>query len=219
MRWRTAAGATKLLELQYLIRPPKVAWQEVPKPAPEQRRALALACVEAVDWFHGAGLVIGDISPANVLWSLTPEPAVYFLDCDGFRRVGRGAVQAQAGTPDWNDPLTSSAEATVDTDAYKTALVAGRVLAQDPYVTPGQKLQLVAGCLNDRQDAAVRRLFSQAAGECGTRPQPNEWRTALSDRGTITLTAAVARPQPAIDHTVLDGLRDRIPINLRVPGQ
>ncbi|MGW3622455.1 hypothetical protein [Streptomyces sp. NPDC000880] len=97
----------------------------MPQPALEQRRALALACVEAIDWFHSAGLVIGDIYQANVLWSLTPEPAVHFLDCDGFRRVGRGAVQAQAGTPDWNDPLTPSTEATVDTDAFRRPLWRG----------------------------------------------------------------------------------------------
>ncbi|MCH5676186.1 hypothetical protein [Streptomyces gilvus] len=219
MTWRTAAGSTKLLELQYLIRPPKVAWQEVSQPTPEKRRALTLACVEAIGWFHSAGLVIGDISQANVLWSLTPDTAVHFLDCDGFRRVGRAAVQAQAATPDWNDPLVPSTEATVDTDAYKTALVAARILTRDPYVMPGKDLTLVAGCLNDRQDAAVRRLFSQAAGERGTRPRPSEWQTALSDRGTIALTAAAPRPRPAVDHTVLDGLRDRTPINLRIPGR
>ncbi|WP_281154777.1 hypothetical protein [Streptomyces sp. HYC2] len=219
MVWRTSAGSTKLLELQYLIRPPKVAWQEVSQPTPEQRKALALACVEAIDWFHSAGLVIGDISQANVLWSLTPETAVHFLDCDGFRRAGRTAVQAQAATPDWNDPLVPSIEATVDTDAYKTALVAARILAQDPYVTPGKELKLVAGCLNGRQDTAVRQLFSQAAGERGTRPRPSEWQTALSDRGIITLTAAAPRPRPVVDHTVLDGARDRSPINLRAAGR
>ncbi|MGW4563038.1 hypothetical protein ACWEN3_11695 [Streptomyces sp. NPDC004561] len=219
MTWRTAARSTKLLELQYLIRQPKLAWQEVGQPTPEQRRALALACVEAISWFHSAGLVIGDISQANVLWSLTPGTAVHFLDCDGFRRVGRAPVQAQAGTPDWNDPLVPSTEASVDTDAYKTALVLGRILAQEPYVAPGQELELVTDCLNGRQDAAVRRLFSQAAGERGTRPRPSEWQTALSDRGTITLTAAAPRPRPAIDHTVLDGTRIRTPISLRAPGQ
>ncbi|GAA3051134.1 hypothetical protein [Streptomyces glomeratus] len=219
MMWRTAAGSTKLIELQYLIRPPKVAWQEVAQPTPQQRRALAVACAEAIGWFQSAGLVIGDISQANILWSLTPGVAVHFLDCDGFRQVGRAAVQAQAGTPDWNDPLVPSTEASVDTDAYKTALVVGRILAQEPYVAPGQELKLVTGCLNDRQEGGVRRLFSQAAGERGTRPRPSEWQTALSDRGTITLTAATPRPRPAIDHTVLDGARVRTPISLRAPGQ
>ncbi len=219
MTWRTAAGATKLVELQYLIRPPKAAWQDVVQPGPAQRRALALACVEAIGWFHDAGLVIGDISQANVLWSLSPEPAVHFLDCDGFRRVGRAAVQAQAATPDWNDPLAPSTDATVDTDAYKTALVAGRIVAQQPYVLPGQELQPVPGCLNERQTDGVRRLFAQAAGERGTRPRPSEWQTALGERGVITLTAATPRVRPSIDHTVLDGARDRTPIRLRGPVQ
>ncbi|MFJ3207535.1 hypothetical protein [Streptomyces flaveolus] len=219
MTWHTATGATKLLELQYLIRPPKAAWQDVTQPTPEQRRALVLACVEAVGWFHDAGLVIGDISQVNVLWSLSPEPAVHFLDCDGFRRVGRAAVQAQAATPDWNDPLAPSTDATVDTDAYKTALMVGRVVSQQPYVIPGQDLNFVPGCLNDRQSNGVRRLFAQAAGERGARPRPGEWQTALSDRGVIRLTAAAPRARPAIDHTVLDGARDRAPIKLRGPAQ
>ncbi|MGW1728135.1 hypothetical protein ACWCQK_35235 [Streptomyces sp. NPDC002306] len=219
MTWRTATGATKLLELQYLIRPPKVAWQEVVQPTPEQRRALALACVEAISWFHDAGLVIGDISQANILWSLMPQPAVHFLDCDGFRQVGRNAVQAQAATPDWNDPLAPSTEASVDTDAYKAALTAGRILTQDPYIRPDQELRPVAGCLNERQTAATTNLFAQAAGERSTRPRPNEWQTALSNRGVITLTAATPRPRPSVNHTVLDGVRDRRPIDLRAPRQ
>jgi DNA-binding helix-hairpin-helix protein with protein kinase domain len=217
MTWRTSAGSTKLVELQYLIRPPKAAWQDVVQPNPDQRRALALTCVEAISWFHDAGLVIGDISQANVLWSLSPEPAVHFLDCDGFRRVGRPAVQDQAATPDWSDPLAPSTDATVDTDAYKTALVAGRIVTQQPYVTPGQDLQPVPGCLNDRQTDRVRTLFAQAAGERGTRPKPSEWQAALGERGVITLTAATPRVRPAIDHTVLDGVRDRTPIRLRGP--
>ncbi|MFG3198509.1 hypothetical protein ACGFYT_20530 [Streptomyces sp. NPDC048208] len=218
MTWRTAAGTTKLIEMQYLIRPSRVGWQEVPQPTPEQRRALASACAEAVGWFHDAGLVIGDISQANILWSLTPETAVHFLDCDGFRQVGRPPVQAQAATPDWNDPLAPSTEASVDTDAYKTALTVARILSQEPYLTPEQELQAVAGCLNERQDAATRRLFAQAAGERGTRPRPGEWLTALSERGVIALTAAKPRPRPVIDHSVLDGPRNRAPINLRAPG-
>ncbi|MGW4194611.1 hypothetical protein [Streptomyces sp. NPDC005004] len=218
MTWRTAAGATKLLELQYLIRPPKVAWKEVSQPTPEQRKALAVACAEAIGWFHDAGLVIGDISQANVLWTLTQDTSVYFLDCDGFRRVGRAPVQAQAATPEWNDPLVPSTEASVDTDSYKTGLTVARVLSQEPYLTPAQELRAVSGCLNERQEAAARRLFAQAAGPRGTRPRPSEWLTALGDRGTIALTAVTPRPRPSIDHSVLDGPRTRTPINLRTPG-
>jgi len=105
---------------------------------------------------------------------LSPEPAVHFLDCDGFRRVGRAAVQAQAAAPDWNDPLAPSTDATVDTDAYKTALVARRIVTRQPYVRPGQDLELVPGCLDDRQSDGVRRLFTQAAGERGSRRRPGE---------------------------------------------
>ncbi|WP_151775057.1 hypothetical protein [Streptomyces abyssomicinicus] len=215
LTWQAPSGRTKLLELQHALHPPKAGTRTVPQPSPEQRRALAAACADAVDWFHAAGMVIGDISHANILWSLSPEPSVHFLDCDGFRRVGGAAVQAQADTPDWGDPLTPPSQACVDSDAYKTALAVVRILTQDPYVTPGATLRLVPGCLNDRQEDAVRSLFQQATGPRGTRPKPAEWRNALSDRGTIQLRATTPRQRPTVDTSVLDGVRNRKPIPLR----
>ncbi|MDH6226801.1 hypothetical protein [Streptomyces sp. MJP52] len=213
--WLTANGKSKRLDLQHVLYPEKPATKAIRRPSPEQRRTLAMACAKAVDWFHGAGMVIGDISQANILWTLTPEPSVHFIDCDGFRRVGGAAVQTQADTPEWGDPHTPSARASVDSDAYKTALAVVRILAQDPYVTPGEEVTFVPGCLNDRQESAVRRLFQQAAGPAGTRPRPAEWCDALSDRGTIQLRAKTPRQRPVVDTSVLDGVRDRKPIQLR----
>ncbi|MFJ3586458.1 hypothetical protein ACIPPS_30115 [Streptomyces sp. NPDC090127] len=60
--------------------------------------------MELFQWLHAMGLVVGDLSQANVLWSLEPGPAVHLLDCDGVRITGRPAVLDQADTPDWLDP-------------------------------------------------------------------------------------------------------------------
>jgi hypothetical protein len=215
LTWQTPNGRTKLLELQYALHKPKNGTRTVPQPTPDQRRALAIACVEAIDWFHSAGMVIGDISHANILWALTPEPSVYFIDCDGCRPVGGSAVQVQADTPDWGDPQTPSSQACVDSDAYKTALAAVRILTQNPYAMPGQDLNFVPGCLNERQEKAVRALFQQAGGPRNTRPKPAEWRNAFSDRGTIQLNAAKPRERPVVNTAVLDGVRDRKRIPLR----
>ncbi|MFF2199670.1 hypothetical protein [Streptomyces sp. NPDC058145] len=214
-RWQTPNGKSKLLQLQHVLYPERPATKNVRRPSPEQRRALAMACAKAVDWFHSTSMVIGDISHANILWSLQPEPMVHFIDCDGFRRVGGASVQIQADTPEWGDPHTPSARASVDSDAFKTALAVVRILAEDPYVVPGDPLRFVAGCLNDRQESAVRSLFEQAGGPAGTRPKPSEWCNAMSDRGTIQLRAAQPRQRPVVDTSVLDGVRDRRPIQLR----
>ncbi|MFE6887789.1 hypothetical protein [Streptomyces sp. NPDC057694] len=218
MTWVNSAGNSRLLEMQFLLREARPGWKQVHQPLPQQRRDLALACAEAIAWFHSAGLVVGDISHANTLWSLLPAPAVYFLDCDGFRQAGRNPVLPQAATPDWNDPLTTSTEATVDTDAYKAALMVVRILARDAYVLPTQTPSFVTDCLDERRETAVRALFTQAKGAQGTRPKPAEWRTALSDRGVIKLAAVTPRKRPVIDHSMFDVVRDRKPIHLPRPG-
>ncbi|WP_330239708.1 hypothetical protein [Streptomyces sp. NBC_00525] len=218
MTWVNGAGSRRLQEMQFLLRTAKPGWRQIVQPAPEQRRDLARSCAEAIAWFHAAGLVVGDISHANALWALFPNPAVYFLDCDGFRLAGSGAVLPQAATPDWNDPLAPSTEATVDTDAYKTALMVTRILTRDAYARPDESLSFVEGCLDDRREAAVRTLLAQAKGPRGTRPKPGEWSIALSERGTIKLNAVTRRPRPAVDRSMFDVVRDRKPIPLRKPA-
>ncbi|WP_407566035.1 hypothetical protein [Streptomyces sp. 184] len=217
MTWRTPNQTTKLTELQFLLREPKSSWQSIAQPEAGQRRELALALVELVERLHMWGLVLGDVSQANILWTVRPEPAVYLLDCDGFRVAGRPPVLAQADTPDWGDPLAPVGSATVDSDRYKAALATGRILAQDAYTAPGRPLDLVPGELDERQEAAVRDRYTQAAGAYGTRPTLAEWRTALVGRDVIKLTAATPAPRPQVNRAVLDSARDRGSIPLRPP--
>ncbi|MFI6289769.1 hypothetical protein ACIBCM_34410 [Streptomyces sp. NPDC051018] len=218
MTWRTAQGAVKLTELQFLLREPKTAWQDIRQPAPGQRRELTLALVTLIERLHSWGLVLGDVSQANILWTVRPAPAVYLLDCDGFRVTGEPPVLAQADTPDWADPLARPGSVTVDSDRYKAALAAGRILSREAYAVPGGPLGVLAGELDERQETAVRERFAQAGGALGTRPTLAEWRTALSGRDVIKLTAAAPAPRPQLNRAMLDGVRDRGSIPLRPPG-
>ncbi|MEV0743600.1 hypothetical protein AB0I75_00180 [Streptomyces sp. NPDC050273] len=215
MTWTTAKGESKLVELSYALRPPKAAWQAVQQPSPAERYALAVALVTHFEWLHAMGLVIGDLSQANILWTVRPAPAAYLLDCDGIRLSGQRPVLEQADTPDWHDPLAPPGTVSVDSDRYKAALVIGRVLAQDAYVSPGKPLVPVPGVLDDRRQAAVGRLWQQANGPCGTRPDMGQWRTALAGRDVIKLIAARPAPRPAIDRSKFDGERRRGTINFR----
>ncbi|MFI6421242.1 hypothetical protein ACIBG6_28015 [Streptomyces sp. NPDC050842] len=217
MSWRTGKGDTRLIELSYLLRPPKAAWQAVPQPAPAERYALVVALVELFGWLHTLGLVVGDLSQANVLWSLDPGPAVHLLDCDGVRITGRPPVLAQADTPDWLDPKAPPGVVSIDSDRYKAALMIGRVLAQDAYATPEQPLTPLAGVLDERRAAAVGRLWGLAGGAYGTRPDLGQWRTALAGRDTIKLLAAQPAPRPVVDRSRFDGgsRRERGTISFR----
>ncbi|MEV6972902.1 hypothetical protein [Kitasatospora sp. NPDC093806] len=225
MTWLTGAGARKLTEAQYLLYPPRAATQGVLRPDPEQRLALLLEVVGLVGRLHRRGLVIGDLSHANVLWTVRPEPAVYLLDCDGIRRIGAAPVLEQADTPDWADPLSPhGSAATVDSDRYKAALLIGRTLAQDPYLTPGQPFEPLPGVLADRSAAMVRRVWEQAGGAYGTRPDLHTWRAALEGRDAIALTPPGAVPprpsQPPrpVDPRLFDGRAARGSIRLNRPS-
>lgn len=215
MSWHTDAGAAKLTELAFLLRPPKPAWQAVVQPSPPERYALAVALVDALERLHTMGLVVGDLSAANILWTVRPEPAVFLLDCDGARLVGRPPVLAQADTIDWADPLARGGAVSVDSDRYKSALAVCRVLACDAYAAPGAPFVPVPGCLDERREAAVRSLLERAGGPYGTRPDLGQWRVALAGRDVIRLTAAAPAPRPPVDRAKFDDLRQRHTIKLR----
>ncbi|MET9892181.1 hypothetical protein ABZZ47_18505 [Streptomyces sp. NPDC006465] len=215
MTWRTARGEARLTDLSYLLRAPKSAWQTVAQPSPAERYALVVAVVGLFQWLHTLGLVVGDVSQANVLWTVRPAPGPYLLDCDGVRLAGRPPVLEQADTPDWHDPLAAPGTITVDSDRYKVALVVGRVLSQDAYVAPGKPLQPLTGVLDDRRAEAVRALWQQASGPRGTRPHLAQWSTALAGRDTIRLMAAEPAPKPVVDRSKFDGPRTRGRITLR----
>ncbi|MED7951735.1 hypothetical protein [Streptomyces sp. BE303] len=219
MSWQTGAGGRRLTEAQYLFYPEKPATQGVVRPDPEQRLALVLELAGLIERLHRWGLVIGDLSHANVLWSVVPEPAVHLLDCDGVRRVGAAPVLEQTDTPDWADPLSPhGSSATVDSDRYKAALLFGRTLAQDPYLTPGQPFEPLPDVLTDRQLATVRRIWDQAGGPYGTRPDLTAWLLALGGRGSIPLGAGgPARAARPVDERLFDGRAPRGSIPLRRP--
>lgn len=174
-------GRPRLKELQFLIFEPKPMWSEVGLPDPEQRRGLALGYVRLFKALHDADIIIGDVSPRNLLWTLDPDPAVYAIDCDGFRANGYPPATPQAQTPDWVDPEQETGRASFDSDRFKLALLVIRVLLTEPKVTP---VQVAA---DPRRQAAlcgrVAELVLKVAG--GERCHAVEWLRALDNRPTI----------------------------------
>jgi DNA-binding helix-hairpin-helix protein with protein kinase domain len=179
--WRDAKGKQRLTELQYLVRPQKTHWRQITQPRPEQRRRLALAMAELTRGLHSWDVVFGDISDANILWSVKTQPDVYVIDCDGMRIRRQDPVLDQADTPGWNDPLQRGRVAGFDADLYKTALGIARILCCDPNVLPGPLLSFVPGAIEHHREDEVRRLLAQAAGRPGERPDAARWVAALSD--------------------------------------
>ena len=57
-----------------------------------QRYSLLREVASALAFLHKHGVCVGDISPKNLLFSLDPAAAVYFLDCDAMRINGISAL-------------------------------------------------------------------------------------------------------------------------------
>lgn len=171
------SGKTKPVDLQFLVYPPKVAWGSMVLPTLRQRVELCLSVVRIFELIHGADGIVGDVSAANILWSLTPTPQAYLLDCDGIRIAGSGPVLPQMNTPHWIDPRDPE-RATKSTDCYKLAQVIVRVLSVEAYREPDGDLSALS-VLKAPGLEQVGQLLRSMSGPGVPRPKPEDWRAAL----------------------------------------
>lgn len=119
-----------------------------------QRCTLLREAAAGLAVLHGHGVCVGDVSPKNLLFSLTPREAVYFIDCDAMRIDGVSALP-QVETPGWEVPPGEEL-ATIHSDAYKLGLLALRLLVGDqdtkdpdqiPATTPALLRQIITDAL------------------------------------------------------------------------
>lgn len=92
---------------------------------------------------HRNGIVMGDISGKNLLWTDRPGLDVYAIDCDAFRPEGANAVNAPKESPDWGDPAVTHGRTDRASDVYKLGLAAYRALwsqaSRTPPLRPGSR--------------------------------------------------------------------------------
>ena len=90
-----------------------------------QRYSLLREVASALAFLHKHGVCVGDISPKNLLFSLQPHEAVYFIDCDAMR-INDVSALPQVETPGWDTPAGEEL-ATIYSDTYKLGLLALRL--------------------------------------------------------------------------------------------
>src|SRR5271163_2566997 len=121
-----------------------------------QRFTLLRETASALTFLHKHGVCVGDISPKNLLFCLTPHEAVYFIDCDAMR-INTVSALPQVETPGWNTPPGEEL-ATLYTDTYKLGLLALRLLTGDqdttnpghlPSTTPDLLRQIITDTLTN----------------------------------------------------------------------
>ena len=135
----TAKGvSSSTAEFQHLLNHPSVLVARGITLDDAQRCELLRETASALAFLHKHGVCVGDISPKNLLFSLEPHEAVYFIDCDAMR-INAVSALPQVETPGWNAPAGEEL-ATIYTDTYKLGLLALRLLTGDQDTTNVQHL-------------------------------------------------------------------------------
>lgn len=194
--WIQVGGKYRLASLSYLACEPKPVWGHVSLPNDLDRLAILARLAAVMEALHQRGLVIGDLSFNNVLWSASPI-GVMLIDCDGVHKEHGPTAMPQADTIDWGDPLGGTAPPDQDRDRYKLSLAVVRVLARQLSATPGDARKLTLAVPKDRLES-ILDLFDRAAGPRGSRPAAAEWRAVLSQRQMRPVTPPAVRGSSSV---------------------
>ncbi|MFI6986894.1 hypothetical protein [Nonomuraea wenchangensis] len=134
---------------------------------------------------HAMDIVVGDLSPKNLLFSTDAPPECFLIDCDAMRLAGAEAMP-QVETPDWRLP-EGEEKGTPGGDAYKLALLVVRMFARDQTSADPGRLAAVSPALADLAAAGLQE-------DPALRPGPEQWAAAL--REAAGSASAVPPPPP-----------------------
>ena len=82
---------------------------------------------QALTLMHEMGIVVGDLSSANALFSVGSPARCFLIGCDAMRLNGE-TVLSEVDSPGWETPV-DEARVTMASDAYKLGLLAIRLFA------------------------------------------------------------------------------------------
>jgi serine/threonine protein kinase len=176
-----------------------------------QRYTLLREAASALAFLHKHGVCVGDISPKNLLYTLTPQQAIYFIDCDAMR-INDVSALTQVETPGWGVP-SGEELATIYSDTYKLGLLALRLLAGDhdttntahlPPTTPALLRQLITDTVtNDAQRRPLPQAWTYVLGHAIEEAQHRQKTAAPATPATAPTAPAVpiVRSRPPVDAT------------------
>lgn len=173
------SGATKVrpAHFEQLLNSDQFTRHQLGRPVSDLARVRLLWSVAShLDWLHGQGIVVGDLSPTNLLFSLPTggDPDTYFIDCDAMA-VGGVTCLDPVETPDWRvrENYPNEHPATIQSDVYKLALLVLRTLVRDQH-------KRVATALPAWASPELRPMLESGFGPAGDRPAAARWAAVLS---------------------------------------
>ncbi|MEU6283629.1 lipopolysaccharide kinase InaA family protein [Streptomyces sp. NPDC047028] len=158
-------GGAQLQALEYLLNVDDYG-RRIGLVVDDTRRVeLLLDLARTIAWLHKHRIVVGDLSPKNVLFTLQGAARCLLIDCDSMRHKGKDVLD-QVDTPSWEVP--EALKATTAADSWKFGLLALRLFNRDQ---------------DDRDPGPLRALSTGLAGlanraqnaDPGRRPALAEW--------------------------------------------
>lgn len=187
------SGDKKTAGFEFLLNSLTYVNKMVGNVTPRQVFGLLLAFADILERLHGLGVVAGDLSPKNLLFSLSgPQPGCFLIDCDAMG-LGGDWVLKPVQTPGWQLPDGETPE-TQEGDRYKFALLAVRLFLHEQHGQDPAELR--------RMDRAVGDLAERGLSQTpADRPTLGDWldplRRAFDSAPLTWPTAAQAGPQTA----------------------
>ena len=182
-----------ICELQFLLNPNDYLVRIGLNIGDHQRFEFLETLAEALVSLHSLGVVVADLSPRNLLFSLDPVTRVYFLDCDSMALHSLG-VDSEIETPGWRVQDLNPREklGTTYSDAYKFGVVALRIFAGDQAV---QDPSHIRGRVSGDLQRLVERSLSFNPTE---RPLPCEWLGAIREEKQSSAQASDPPKEPEL---------------------
>lgn len=187
---RTLSGTVrKLTTMEFLLNDDAYVGQ-IGLQVSERDRLLVLAdLADTLARLHSMDIVVGDLSPKNLLFTTGASPECFLIDCDAMRLGGAEALP-QVETPDWQIPADEQ-KGTPESDAYKFALLAVRVFARDQASTDLARLAAISPALADLAAAGLHQPPS-------LRPDPRQWAARLREVAPSASTTPTVAPPPPL---------------------
>jgi serine/threonine protein kinase len=169
---QSQGALSRLADIAFLLNDDKYVSRAGLLVSERDRLELLSSLAEVLSRMHQLGIVMGDLSPKNILFRQQPSPSCFIIDCDS--SVVRGStVLPQVDTPDWEVPR-GEVRATISTDSYKFGLLAIRLFARDQSSVDVSALAQISSDLGVLAAASLNQ-------DPFSRPIPGAWMDALGN--------------------------------------